>query len=323
MFGRRNSVTPLLDPRGRKRSNPFGRLGDRSETSFDLRRGFFALSCILMLIACSCFRKSEGIPFVARVNNQYLTPEKVKGSLNTTNRATGAQTRDFVTQWVNSALLYEEAKAEGLDRSPQVNETLEEMKKQLAVNRLLETEVYGDQQAAITNDEVEAYYHQHRDLYLLAEDLAKVRFVLFATRDAALRLRGVLAKGESWDEALQSLSGDSLFSSAIVERADSEYIKRSTARSTELWRTVTQSHVGDPPQIVKDDAGYYVVALSQIQRAGEVAELPSVIGETRDRVLVEKRQRALNELLERLRKKYSVQLNLTALESVDTVRAKE
>ncbi len=313
----------MLDPRRGRWSNPLRTPGDGTETSSDLRRWLFALSGILMLIACSCFRKSEGVPFVARVNNQYLTPEKVKGSLNTAVRATDPQARDFVTQWVNSALLYEEAKAEGLDRSTQVNETLEEMKKQLAINRLLETEVYGDQQAATSNDGVEAYYHQHRDLYLLAEDLAKVRFVLFANRDAASRLRGVLTKGKSWDEALQSLAGDSLFSAAIIERADSEYMKRSTARSMELWRAVTQLRVGDLPQIVKDDAGYYVVGLSQIQRAGEVAELPSVVGETRDRVLVEKRQRALGALLERLKKKYSVQLNLLALESVDTVKAKQ
>jgi hypothetical protein len=316
-------VIPLLDLHRRRRSNLLGIPGDGRETSSDLQRGLFALSCILMLIAGSCFRKSEGVTFVARVNNQYLTPEKVKGSFNIAVHATDPQARDFVTQWVNSALLYEEAKAEGLDRSTQVNETLEEMKKQLAVNRLLETEVYGDQQAGITNDEVETYYHQHRDLYLLAEDLAKVRFVLFANRDAASQLRGVLAKERSWDAALQSLRGDSLFSAAIIERADSEYMKRGTARSTELWRTVAQLRVGDLPQIVKDDAGYYVVGLSQIQRAGEVAELPSVVGETRDRVLVEKRQRVLGELLERLKKKYSVQLNLSALESVDTVRAKE
>jgi peptidyl-prolyl cis-trans isomerase C len=275
-----------------------------------------------MVSACSCVRKSERVTFIARVNNQYLTPEKVKAGLDTAAHATNPQVRDFVTQWVNSALLYEEAKAQGLDRSAQVNETLEEMKKQLAVNRLIETEVYGDQQPTITDEEVEAYYDQHKDGYLLAEDLAKIRFVLFANRDAASRFRGLLVRGKSWDETMRSLSGDSSFSAAIIERADSQYIKRSTVRSMELWKTVTQSRVSDLPQIVKDDAGYFVVSLLQMQRAGEVAELPSVAAETRDRVLVEKRQRAFSELLERLKKKYAVQVNLAALETVDTMNAK-
>jgi len=261
--------------------------------------------------------------FVARVDNQYLTPEKVKGSLDTASHVTDPQVRDFVTQWVNSALLYEEAKAQGLDRSPQVNETLEEMKKQLAVNRLLEMEVYRDQQLRITDEEVKSYYDQHKDTYLLAEDLAKIRYVLLANRDAAARFRGQVAKGKSWDEILQGLSGDSSFSAAIIERTDSQYVKRSTVRSMELWKAVTQLRVGELPQIVNDEGGYFVISLLQMQRAGEVAELPSVASETRDRVLVEKRQKAFGELLERLKKKYAVQVNLAALESVETIKTKK
>lgn len=276
-----------------------------------------------MVIASSCVRKSEGVTFVARVNNQYLTPEKVKGSLDTAAHVTDPQVRDFVTQWVNSALLYEEAKAQGLDRSAQVNETLEEVKKQLAVNRLLETEVYGDHQPTITDEEVRTYYDQHKDAYLLAEDLAKIRFVLFANWDAASRFRGQLVRGKRWDQILQSLSQDSSFSVAIIERGDSQYVKRSTVRSMELWKAVTQLRVGELPQIVKDGAGYFVVSLLQVQRAGEVAEISTIASETRDRVLVGKRQKAFSELLERLKKKYSVQLNLSALESVDTIKARK
>jgi len=275
---------------------------------------------MLIVIACSCIRKTKRAPFVARVNNQYLTPERVKGSLNTDAHATDPQTRDFVSQWVNTALLYEEAKAEGLDQSAQVTETLEEMKVQLAVNRLLEKELYADQYAAVTEDEVQAYYHQHKDVYMLAENLAKVRFVLFANRDAATRFRGLLTKGKSWDESLENVSDDSTFKAAIIERVDSQYVKRSTARSQELWKTIAQLRVGDVPQITRDDAGYYVVDLLQMQQAGEVADLASVVGEIRDRVLVEKRQKVFIELLNQLKRKYSVEVNLAALESVDTTK---
>jgi peptidyl-prolyl cis-trans isomerase C len=314
---------PLQDPQRRKISSLLDSFADISPRNSGLRRELLAFSCMLMVIASSCVRKSEEVAFVARVNHQYLTPEKVRASLDTTAHATDPQVRDFVTQWVNSALLYEEAKAQGLDRSAQVNETLEEMKKQLAVNRLLETELYANHQPSITDEEVRTYYDRHKDAYLLGEDLAKIRFVLFANRDAASRFRGQLMRGKSWDQTLQSLERDSSVRRSIVERADSQYVKRSTVRSMELWKAVTQLPVGELPQIVKDDAGYFVVSLLQMQRAGDVAELPSVASETRDRVLIEKRQKAFSEFLERLRKKYSVQLNLSALEGVDGVKAKE
>lgn len=314
---------PLPNPQGRRASNMFHSFGDDSPRCSGLWKELFALSCMLMVVASSCVRKSEGVRFVARVNNQYLTPEKVRASVDTTARVTDSQVRDFVTQWVNSAVLYEEARAQGLDRSAQVNETVEEMKKQLAVNRLLETELYADRQPTITDEEMRTYYNQHKDAYLLGEDLAKIRFALFANRDAALHFRSQLVRGKSWDQVVQSMGQDSSFSVAIVERADSQYVKRSTVRSTELWKAVMQLRVGELPQIVGEDGGYFVVSLLQMQRAGEVADFPSVASETRDRVLIEKRQKAFSEFLERLKKKYTVQLNLSAVEGVDRIRVKE
>jgi hypothetical protein len=286
-----------------------------------LCREVILAACALAVIIASCARKSETAAFVARVNNQYLTPEEVKGSLDSTGGAIDPQVGDFVTQWVNSALLYEEAKARGLDRSTQVSETLEEMKRQLSVNQLLEMEVYADQQSEITDEEVRSYYDQHRDAYLLTRGLAKVRFVVFADREAASRFRTQLAKGNSWNETLQSLGADSTLAEAIIEHADSEYVKESVAERTELWGVVKQLDVGEFSQVTKGDIGYMVVNLLGMQRAGEIADFPSVVAETRDRVLVEKKQKAFGELLERLKKKYVVQVNLPALESVDTSKA--
>jgi peptidyl-prolyl cis-trans isomerase C len=279
------------------------------------------VTCALAAVVSSCVRKRETSAFVARVDNEYLTPEKVRGSLDSAGGATDPQVREFVTQWVNSTLLYEEARAQGLDRSAQVNETLEEMKRQLAVNRLLETEVYGDQQSRITDEEEKAYYDQHRDAYLLTEPLAKIRFVVFADKDAALRFRGRLAKGKSWEESLESLSADPSVAGTIIGRVDSEYVKQSATESAEFWEAVKQLHAGDISQVTKGEVGYFVVNLLEMQRAGEIADFPSVAAEVRDRVLIEKRRNALGELLERLKKKYGVQVNLPALESVDTMRA--
>jgi peptidyl-prolyl cis-trans isomerase C len=292
----------------------------RPAEALDFCRVVVALICTLAAVLSSCVRKSETSTFVARVNNEYLTPEKVKGSLDSAGGATDPQVREFVTQWVNSALLYEEAKAQGLDRSIQVSETLEEIKRQLAVNRLLETEVYKEQESKITDEDVKAYYDQHRDAYLLTEPLARVRFAVFADKDPALRFRGQLAKGKSWSESLQSLSADSSVAGMILERVDSEYVKQSATESAELWEGVRQLRAGESSQVIKGEMRYFVVNLLGMQRAGEIAEFASVAAEARDRVLIEKRRSALGELLERLKKKYAVQVNLPALESVDTMK---
>lgn len=285
-------------------------------------RRLLIAACVLVMAAPGCTRRSESGAFVARVNNQYLTPEKVAEDLDTRAGATEPKVRDFVTEWINSALLYEEAKSRGLDRSADVNEILEEMRRQLAVNQLLEKEVYTDQSVEVSDEEIKGYYDQHKGDYLLAEDVANIRFVRFTNRDAAASFRGQLLKGKPWSEVLQGLSVDSAFATALVERVDSLYVKRSTFPSSELWRTVTQLRINEFSPVIKDEMGYYVAALLGLQLAGEIAELPVVASDTHDRVLVEKRQKALSQFLERLKNKYAVQVNLAALETDDTAKLK-
>src|SRR3989304_6145878 len=166
------------------------------------------------------------------------------------------------------------------------------MKKHLSVNQLLEMEVYGDEESEITDEEARAYYDQHRDAYLLTESLAKMRFVVFADKEAASRFRAQLAKGKSWDETLQSLGADSSLAEAIIEHVDSEYVKQSVAETTELWGAVKQLRAGEFSQVTKGDMGYMVVNLLEMQGAGEIADFPSVAAETRARVLVEKKKKA-------------------------------
>ena len=261
------------------------------------------------------------------MNNDYLTPEKVKGSLDSAAIASGPRVRGFITNWINASLLYEEAKARGIDRSPEVNETLAEMKKQVAVNRLIEGEVYADQSLPITDQEIRAYYDQHKIEYQLTEDVAKVRYVVFANRETASTFRLQASKGKSWADVLQNLSQDSAFASSIVQRADSDYVRQSqpplwlsASSGRDLWRAVSRLQVGETTPIMKVDPGYYLLNLLGMQSKGEIAELPMVELEVRDRVLIEKRQKALDRFLELLRKKYEVQVNLTALETADTTK---
>ena len=287
------------------------------------RRDLIVVSLLFMLIAPSCGKKKEPNSFVARVNNERLTSQEVEESVDASADGKEAQIRDFVTQWVNSALLYQEAKARGLDRSTEVNETLEEVKRQLAINRLIETEVYNDRFLQATDEELRAYYDRRKSEYLLGEDVAKVQYLLFSSREAAVAFRSQIVRGKSWLESLQSLSQDSAFAASIVNRVDSQYIKQTALSSKNLWEMVSQLRIGKISPIVKSEVGYYIVNLLGMQQKGGLAEFPLVMSEVRDRVLLQKQQKGLEQFLEDLKKKYSVQVNLAASERTDTTRGKK
>jgi hypothetical protein len=295
--------------------------------SFNHGTAPLALSLTLLLILPSCVRKKDTGVFVARVNNEYLTPEKMKGTMDSAAFASGPRVREFVTNWINASLLYEEAKVRGLDRSPEVNETLAEMRRQMAVNRLIEGELYGNESLQSTDDEIRAFYDQHRAEFQLTENVAKVRCALFSNRETANVFRSQLAKGKSWADVLQNLAQDSMLASSLIMRADSAYIRQSQAPQwlspsggRDLWRAASQLQVGESTPIVKVDPGYCILTLLRMQSEGEIAELPMVELEIRDRLVIEKRQKALDRFLESLRKKYAVQVNLAAIEGTDSTK---
>ncbi len=288
---------------------------------FSVTRGVgtsICFSVLLILVLVGCERRDQTGNFVARVNNEFLTREKLAESLDTIALQSGPRVREFVSRWVNSALLYEAAKAQGFNRTAEVNKTLEEMRQQLAIDQLLEKELQTEELRQVTPEEMVAYYEEHKGDYLLGEDVAKVGYVLFASRDVATAFRNQVVKTKKWFEVLESFSQDSTLAASIVRRGDSVYVKESTVESKDLWRIVSQLRSGEISPVVKVDEGFYVLQSSGLQPKGQVAELPFVAREVRDRVLVQKHQKALEQFLEQLRKKYKVQLNLGPFEIPDT-----
>lgn len=279
-----------------------------------------AVSLLVMVVSSGCGKRKETGAFVARVNNEYLTQEELRETLDTVALGSGPQVRDFVARWVNATLLYEEAKREGLERDPEVNRTLEEMKRQLAIDRLLEKKVYTDELREITDEEIKSYYEKHKGDFLLTENVAKVQYVLFSKREAATSFRNQVVKSQNWFEVLADFAQDSSLVSSIISRVDSLYIRESAPVGKELWETAARLSTGEISPVTKTEEGYYVLRSLGVQQKGDIAELSFVEPEIRDRVLVEKHQKALERFLDRLRKKYAVELNLDVLGTVDTTQ---
>lgn len=278
------------------------------------------ISLLVILVLSGCGRGRQPAAFVARVNNEYLTQDEMRETLDTVALGAGPQVRDFVARWVNATLLYEEAKREGLERDPEVNRTLEEMKRRLAIDRLLEKKVYTDELREIGDEEIKTYYEKHKGDYLLTENVAKIQYVLFSNREAATSFRNQVVKSQKWFEVLADFVQNSSLASSIISRVDSLYIKGSTAAAKELWKTAAQLSAGEISPVTKAEEGYYVLRSLGVQQKGDIAELSFVEPEIRDRVLVEKHQKALERFLDRLRKKYAVELNLDVLGTADTTQ---
>jgi hypothetical protein len=266
------------------------------------------LACLVFFAGCGS--RDSGKRPVARIDDRTLTLDEVRARLDSTRGVTQAQVGEFARRWVNDEILYREAVRRGLDNKDAVRAQVEEAKRQLAINALLQDEVYTRNSSECTQDEIAAYFAAHTKEFTLSTDVALVSLLLFTDRDAANVFRAAVLKGTPWQQAVQQAIADPNQSSVILARIDSMYYTQSTLLPVELWRVAAASSKQEPSFPVHTDEGSYVLTVWKLSRQGQIADLAYAEPEIRSRLTIERRRQALSGLLERLRSNHAVEMML-------------
>jgi hypothetical protein len=273
------------------------------------RSNYVFIGCLLLSIGCS--RKDSSQQPLARIDDRTLTLEDVRARLDSSRGVTAAQVGEYTRRWINDEILYREAVRRGLDNSESVRAQLEEVHRQLAINALLQEEIYSDKLQQSTAEEVAQYYSAHSKEFTLSSDVALVSYVLFRDRDAANAFRTTVLKGTLWKQAINQVIADPQQSSQIVAKIDSAYYNQNTLLPAELWRVAAASAKQEPSFPIRTNDGSYVLIVWKFGRQGQVADLAYVENDIRSRMTIERRRRALTSLVETLRSKHTVEYLLS------------
>lgn len=273
------------------------------------RSNYVFIGCLLLFIGCS--RKDASQQPLARIDDRTLTLEDVRARLDSSRGVTAAQVGEYTRRWINDEILYREAVRRGLDNSESVRAQLEEVHRQLAINALLQEEIYSDKLQQSTAEEVAQYYSAHSKEFTLSSDVALVSYVLFRDRDAANAFRTTVLKGTVWKQAISQVLADPQQSAQIVAKIDSAYYSQNTLLPAELWRVAAASAKPEPSFPIRTNDGSYVLIVWKLGRQGQVADLAYVENDIRSRMAIERRRRALTSLVETLRSKHTVEYLLS------------
>ncbi len=257
-----------------------------------------------------CGRKDSSQQPLARIDERTLTLEDVRARLDSSRGVTAAQVGEYARRWINDEILYREAVRRGLDNTESARAQLEEVRRQLAINALLQQEIYSDKLGEPSAADVSQYYTARSKEFTLSTDVALVSYVLFRDRDAANAFRTTVLKGTPWRQAIGQVLGDPQQSSQIVARIDSSYYSQNTLLPAELWRVTAASAKPEPSFPIRTNEGSYVLIVWKFSRQGQVADLAYVGNEIRSRLTIERRRRALTALVETLRSKHTVEMLL-------------
>lgn len=248
---------------------------------------------------------------VARIDERTLTLENVRARLDSSRGVTAAQVGEYARRWINEEILYREALRRGMDNKESVRAQLEEVRRQLLINALLQDEIYTEKSGQSTPQDISQYYTAHNKEFTLPKEVALVSFLLFRDRDAANAFRTLVLKGTPWAQAVRQTMADPQQSPLMVTRMDSVYYSQSTLLPAELWRVASASTKPEPSFPVSTNDGFYILIVWKLGRQGQIADLAYVEQEIRSRLTIERRRRALDALIERLRSNHAVELMIS------------
>lgn len=241
---------------------------------------------------------------MARIEGRVLTLQDIRARFDSTRQPTDAQVQQYLRRWVADELLYREAVRRGINQTPEVTRRTEELRRDVIIQALLEEEIYSETTTNFSPQEIAEYYEEHRPEFTLAESMVLISTALFRDREKANSLRNlILREGATWNDALR----DSSVRAGLIRTSDSVYYTEPALWPKELWRVATTIRPGSPSFPISTNAGYFIVQVWRVFSPGMPADLQSVESDIRNRLTLERRQRAYRSLVENLRSRYAVE----------------
>jgi hypothetical protein len=255
----------------------------------------------LTLLYLSCDSRKDTPMYFAKVNDNYLSLDDLKVRFDSSSIRTKSKVRDFISQWVNQNLLYKEAEEMGITKTSEFNDLVAEAGKSIAINMLLEKEVYS-KSIEVTPSEIFEYYSNHKDEFILGNDIVNISYVVFSNPVAAGEFKKNIS-ANIWKNLLDQPKQNS-FSGSIRSQEDSSFFKSSELSPPDLWKAACNMRPNDISEPMKSLDGYIVFKLNTSQKAGEIGDINYARAEIKERILIDKRKKLYSGFLYELQKKY-------------------
>ena len=257
------------------------------------------LPLVLMFLAFGCSRRPESGRFLASASGSKLYMNDVAARVDTNS---AYAVRNYVSNWVDQQLLYDEAGREGLDNTPGFRERVKEFSRQLAITSLLNKKVY-DVPIDLAPQEISDFYAAHSGEFRASNDMVRVNLTAFDKRNFAVAFRNALVSGTSWSAAFHDIP-----MYAILDEKDSVYLKASNTKAA-IWTVVQSLDAGRISFPIQVDSLSYIVQVIQKIKPGDPLPLDYASSLIKERITIEKRRQLYRDLLNSLRSSGNFQID--------------
>ena len=260
-----------------------------------MKRVWFLL---FLLVVCACGKKpNDGSVVLARVNEKMLTLEMLESTLFPHQRSK-EQIRTYIHDWVNDAILFQEAKKVGVDKDQLLLNKSRDYFIKLVVSSYLETKTAPA--VGLTKESVRGYYKNNLSGFTRATDEAVLHHFTANNVSEAREIRKKLIRKRSGETI------DELFS---VYGVDTETVKRGRLiqeLDDVIFRDDGLGVVGP----IVTSRGFHVIDILKKNKKGSRIGLEDAYDEIYQRIIKKNQVEEINSLVDSLRKNSKIFINV-------------
>lgn len=278
--------------------------------------------CSVALFACqgtpgsSTGSKQEG-QVLAEVNDKKITtgdfnrevknlPEYLRAMASTPQGR-----REMLDTMVIRELILQKASKDGLDKGPEIEEKLQELKKRLIVESFLKKKVETD--AQISEADLKKFYDQNLEKFKAGEQI-RASHILVKNEKAAQDILAQIKGGANFEELARKNSVDS----SAAKGGDLGWFSKG-AMVPVFEKTALSLKEGQVSEVVKSDFGFHIIKLTGKRPAG-TRPFDEVKDQIKAALMPSKQQEIFQKIKEELKKSAKVTVKEDALNAMETTK---
>ncbi len=278
-----------------------------------------ALPMVLALALCACKpattqqEKKEG-KVLAEVNGHVITTDDFRKEADRlppylrpmVQSAEGK--KELLDSMVFREIILEKARKEGIDKSKEVTDLLEDLRKRVIAETYLKKKV--EQDAKISDAEMKNFYEQNKERFKSGEEV-RASHILVKTEKEAQDIMAQLKKGAGFEELAKKYSQDS----TAAKGGDLGWFPRK-AMVPEFEKAAFGLKEGELSGIVKTNFGFHIIKVTGKRPAGE-RSFDEVKDQIKANLLPAKQQEIVQKLREDLKKNAKISVKEDVLKDIN------
>ena len=215
--------------------------------------------------------------------------------------------KELLDTMVVRELILQQAKKDGLDKSPEVAAKLEELKKRVVVEAFLKKKV--EEHASVSDEEMKKFYEENKEKFKTGPQV-HASHILMKSEDEARKVLKELKEGGNFEDLAKKHSIDS----AAAKGGDLGWFSKGSM-VPEFEKVVFGLKEGETSGIARTKFGYHIIKLTGKRPAG-IRSFDEVKEQLRAAILPSKQQEVFQKLKDDIKKDAKVSIKEDVLKGI-------